>query len=102
MLSKKANFIVVGKSSIQSLDALSKDRFWKNRIVSSELNSFNSDFAVEADGIQHPGISVFHLNQGFVTHTYSTGLTIITKDHHTLDLFGGIWSLLDLLPSGRQ
>jgi predicted dithiol-disulfide oxidoreductase (DUF899 family) len=52
--------------------------------------------------IKKKGISVFNFSQGILSHTYSTGLTLITKDHHTLDLFGSIWSLLDLLPTGRQ
>jgi predicted dithiol-disulfide oxidoreductase (DUF899 family) len=57
VLSQKTNFVVIGKTSIHVLNALSKDHFWKNRIISSELNSFNSDFAVETENIQQPGLS---------------------------------------------
>jgi predicted dithiol-disulfide oxidoreductase (DUF899 family) len=56
------NFAVVGKTALENMITLGRDRGWANmRLLSSASNSFKRDYHAEAeDGAQLPMLSVFH------------------------------------------
>lgn len=71
-------------------------------MISSLDSTFNLDFHAEINDKQYPAFSVFKIQNGVCFHTLTTDLPLTSKDHHMLDLYGSTWSILDLLPEGRE
>lgn len=108
---QRASFVLVAKKKLGALRDWSLRRGWDRiRLLSSHDNSFNRDFGAEhADGSQNSGLSVFTRDaSGAIYHRYTisdelphaeTGL--YSGDGRGIDPYTPVWSLFDLLPSGR-
>lgn len=101
------NFAVIGKTTIDRLDALAKDRGWKNlRMLSSAKNSFNRDYnAEDEDRQQTPLLSVFQRSAEGIRHFWSSELMFAKsepgQDPRANGTLEPLWNLMDFTPGGR-
>ena len=101
------NFAVVGKTALENLLTLGRDRGWRNmRLVSSAGNSFKRDYNAEgADGAQIPLLSVFHRDADGIRHFWSSELDFAPtepgQDPRGLGTCEILWNLMDFTPEGR-
>jgi predicted dithiol-disulfide oxidoreductase (DUF899 family) len=101
------NFAVVGKTALENLVTLGRDRGWRNmRLVSSASNSFKRDYNAEAaDGSQIPLLSVFHRDGDAIRHFWSSELDFAPtepgQDPRGLGTCETLWNLMDFTPEGR-
>jgi predicted dithiol-disulfide oxidoreductase (DUF899 family) len=106
-LSQRVNLAVVAKSAPERIRAFSKERGWQHlRLLSSENNSYNSDYHGETDdGGQRPLVNVFVRDGGEMRHTWASELMTAPRDEgeepRHVDLIWPIWNVLDLTPEGR-
>ena len=102
-LAERINFVVAASSSAQDWHDTATARGWTNfRAVSAAPSSFKVDIGGEDDaGNQWPFLSVWELNDGAPTMTYSGGANIEGDHWRGIDLLSPIWHLLDLTPEGR-
>lgn len=104
---QRINFAVVAKSPIQRIRDFARQRGWtKFRILSSEKNTYNSDYHGEnADGNQLPALNVFVRRGDKLCHFYNTELFFTPSEpgQHPrhVDLIWPLWNLFDLTPEGR-
>ncbi|MGX0966062.1 putative dithiol-disulfide oxidoreductase (DUF899 family) [Bradyrhizobium japonicum] len=104
---QRAALAVVAKTSIEQLRDLGRDRQWSNlRLLSSQNNSFNSDYhAQRSDRDQTPILQVFERGSDGIRHAYSTELQFVDPDpgqnHRHLDLMWPLWNVFDLVREGR-
>ncbi|MGI9228041.1 MAG: DUF899 family protein, partial [Gammaproteobacteria bacterium] len=73
-ITQRMNFVVVAKSPIKRVQEWAKFRRWNNlNLLSSENNSYNSDYFAETkDGDQMPMLNLFLKNESGIFHTYAT------------------------------
>jgi predicted dithiol-disulfide oxidoreductase (DUF899 family) len=90
-----ASFAVVSLAPLPTLEAYKRRMEWVMRWVSSAGNSFNKDFGVTTETGEQHGLSVFFRRGDEIFRTYFTTA-------RGLETVGGVWSLLDLTPFGRQ
>ena len=101
------NFAVVGKTALENLLTLGRDRDWRNmRLVSSAGNSFKRDYnAEDADGAQIPLLSVFHRDADGIRHFWSSELDFAPtepgQDPRGIGTCETLWNLMDFTPEGR-
>jgi len=104
-LEQRVNFAVVAKSPIQRIVDFAVSRNWNGlHLLSSEKNSFNSDYFAETDeGSQMPMCDVFTKKQDGVYHFWGSELLFAPSEGHPrhMDLMWPIWNFLDLTPEGR-
>lgn len=104
---QRINFAVVAKSPVQRIRDFARQRGWVNfRVLSSEKNSYNTDYHGEnADGNQLPALNVFVRRGDEIRHFYNTELFFVhaEKGQHPrhVDLIWPLWNLFDLTPEGR-
>jgi predicted dithiol-disulfide oxidoreductase (DUF899 family) len=92
---RDASFAVVSRAPLPTLESYKRRMQWVMRWVSSAGNSFNEDFGVTTEQGEQHGLSVFLRRGDDIFRTYFTTA-------RGLETVGGIWSLLDLTPLGRQ
>jgi predicted dithiol-disulfide oxidoreductase (DUF899 family) len=92
---RDASFAVVSRAPLEVSEAYRKRMEWQVRWVSSAANTFNEDFGLTVPEGERHGLSIF-LRDG--THIFRTYFTT----SRGLEMVGGLWGLLDLLPFGRQ
>ncbi len=103
----RVNFAVVAKAPILKILQWAQERGWKNlRFLSSEKNSYNSDyFAENSKSRQLPAINVFRKRGDDIYHFYNTELLYAPsaegQDTRHVDLIWPLWNLFDLTPTGR-
>jgi predicted dithiol-disulfide oxidoreductase (DUF899 family) len=90
-----ASLAVVSRAPLPALESYQRRMQWSMRWVSSAGNSFNEDFGVTTEQGEQHGLSVFLRRDDDIFRTYFTTA-------RGLETVGGIWSLLDLTPFGRQ
>lgn len=104
-LEQRVNFAVVAKSPIQRIVDFAETRKWKGlHLLSSEKNSFNSDyFAETSEGSQMPMCDVFVKKEDGIYHFWGSELLYAPAEGHPrhMDLMWPIWNFLDLTPEGR-
>lgn len=103
-LEDRVALAVVARAPLAKLRDWGRRRGWRRvRLLSSEGSDFNRDLGVEiSPERQLPGYSVFTRDaDGTVRHFYTTEGSLVERHHRAMDLFTPVWSLLDLLPSGR-
>ncbi|MGH7885846.1 MAG: DUF899 family protein [Thermodesulfobacteriota bacterium] len=104
-LEQRINFAVVAKSPIKRIMDFAKTRNWnKVRFLSTEKNSFNSDYFAETeDGSQMPMCDVFIKNENGIYHFWGSELLYAPTegDPRHVDFLWPIWNFLDLTPEGR-
>ena len=90
-----ASFAVVSRGPLEKLLAYKKRMSWNVHWVSSEHNTFNTDFGLTTEQGEQHGLSVFLRDGDQIYRTYFT-------KQRGLEALGTIWMLLDLTPYGRQ
>ncbi len=101
------NFAVVGKTALDNMIALGRDRGWVNmRLLSSVGNSFNRDYHAEAeDGAQLPVLSVFCRDADGIRHFWSSELGFAPsepgQDPRAIGTCEILWNLMDFTAEGR-
>lgn len=104
-LARHTGFAVVAKAPLPKLRAWGRRRGWDGlRLLSSHDSTFNRDMGAEnADGAQHPGISVFDRDDaGSVRHRYTMQASVSDDlPERGIDPLSPVWQVLDLLPGGR-
>jgi len=103
-LGQRVNFAVIAQIGIGELRAWGRERNWHRlRMVSSAGSNFKTDLHYQdADGSQHPGISVFVRSpDGTVKHFYSSSAVMKENVNRGIDLLSPVWNIFDLTPEGR-
>lgn len=103
-LRQRVNFAIIAQVAAGELREWGRQRGWHRlRLVSSAGSNFKSDLHYQdADGGQHPGISVFVRSpDGSVKHFYSNSATMKEKINRGIDLLSPVWNIFDLTPQGR-
>ncbi len=100
------NFAVVAKAPIGQIRAWAQGRGWNNlRLLSSNGNSYNTDYGAEHDGAQLPAINVFAKTDDGIFHTYNAELLYAPSEEgqhpRHADAIWPLWSVFDLTPDGR-
>lgn len=86
---------LVSRAPLANLQAYRQRMEWTHRWVSSEHNSFNSDFGMTTDEGENHGLSVFLRRGDEIFRTYFTS-------RRGSEGVGGMWGFLDATPYGRQ
>lgn len=86
---------VVSRAPLSNIEAYRKRMGWKWRWVSSSNNTFNIDLGLATPDEEKHGYSVFLRDGDDIFRTYFTA-------NRGTEALGGVWSLLDLVPYGRQ
>jgi predicted dithiol-disulfide oxidoreductase (DUF899 family) len=112
---RDVTFVVVSRAPLAEIEPFKKRMGWRFKWLSSNGSDFNFDYHVSATedekaagkmcynyrtdelmGDEMPGMSVFYKDEnGDVFHTYSTYA-------RGLDILVGTYTLLDLVPKGRD
>jgi predicted dithiol-disulfide oxidoreductase (DUF899 family) len=103
-LRQRVNFAIIAQVGIGELRTWGRQRGWQGlRLVSSAGSDFKADLQFQdADGSQHPGISVFVRSpDGSVKHFYSGSALMREKVNRGIDLLSPVWNIFDLTPEGR-
>jgi predicted dithiol-disulfide oxidoreductase (DUF899 family) len=103
-LQQRVNFAVIAQVGIGELREWGRQRGWHRlRLVSSAGSNFKADLHYQdADGSQHPGISVFVRSpDGSVKHFYSSSAIMKEQVNRGIDLLSPVWNIFDLTPEGR-
>ncbi len=103
-LRQRVNFAVIAAVGIGDLRRWGRQRGWyRLRLVSSAGSHFKTDLGFQdADGSQHPGVSVFvQSSDGSVKHFYSGSATVRDSVNRGIDLLSPVWNIFDLTPEGR-
>ena len=103
-LRQRVNCAVIAQVAIGELRQWGRKRGWHRlRLVSSAGSPLKTDLHFQdADGSQHPGISVFVRSpDGSVTHFYSSGAIMKENVNRGIDLLSPVWNIFDLTPEGR-
>ena len=102
----RMNFAVVAKAPIGQIRGWAEGRGWNNlRLLSSNGNSYNTDYGAERDGNQLPAINVFRRTADGIFHTYNAELLYAPCEEgqhpRHADPIWPLWSVFDLTPDGR-
>jgi predicted dithiol-disulfide oxidoreductase (DUF899 family) len=100
------NFAVVAKAPSAQIREWAVTRGWNNlRLLSSNGNSYNTDYGAERGGNQLPAINVFQKTGDGIFHTYNAELLYgpCEEGQHPrhADPIWPLWSVFDLTPNGR-
>ena len=106
-LRDKINFAVVAKAPIGQIRTWAQGRGWSNlRLLSSNGNSYNTDYGAERDGGQLPAINIFRKTADGIFHTYNAELFYAPAEEgqhpRHADSIWPLWSVFDLTPDGRD
>jgi predicted dithiol-disulfide oxidoreductase (DUF899 family) len=103
-LRQRVNFAIIAQIGIGELREWGRQRGWHRlRLVSSAGSDFKPDLHFQdADGSQHPGVSVFVRSlDGRVKHFYSNSAMMKENVNRGIDLLSPVWNIFDLTPEGR-
>ena len=103
----KMNFAVVAKAPIGQIRDWANGRGWSNlRLLSSNGNSYNTDYGAESDGGQLPAINIFRKTADGIFHTYNAELFYAPTEEgqhpRHADSIWPLWTVFDLTPDGRD
>jgi predicted dithiol-disulfide oxidoreductase (DUF899 family) len=85
----------VSRAPIGNIEAYRKRMGWSHLWVSSENNSFNTDFGISTPKGETHGLSVFLREGDEIFRTYFT-------NSRGTEVVGNVWGFLDATPFGRQ
>ncbi len=103
-LRQRVNFAIIAEVGIGDLRRWGRQRGWHGlRLASSAGSKFKTDLRFQdADGSQHPGVSVFvRSSDGSVKHFYSGSAIMREGVNRGIDLLSPVWNIFDLTPQGR-
>lgn len=86
---------MISRAPIENIEAYRKRMGWPHLWVSSEHNSFNTDFGVTTPKGETHGLSVFLRDGNDIFRTYFT-------TERGAEVLGNVWGFLDATPFGRQ
>jgi predicted dithiol-disulfide oxidoreductase (DUF899 family) len=116
LANRDVTMVAVSRGPLASLEKFRKRMGWQFKWLSSADNGFNHDYGVSFDestfvpgnaeynyrtqeafpGTERPGLSVFYKDtDGGIYHTYSSYA-------RGLEVFLGVYRLLDVVPAGRD
>ncbi len=116
LANRDVTMVVVSRGPLAALEAFKNRMGWQFKWLSSGDNGFNQDYRVSFDedtfepgvteynyrpnstfpGTERPGLSVFYKDtDGAIYHTYSSYA-------RGLEMFLGVYQLLDVVPAGRD
>ncbi len=103
----KINFAVVAKAPIDQIRTWAQGRGWSNlRLLSSNGNSYNTDYNAEHGDEQIPAINIFRKTEDGIFHTYNAELLYAPSEEgqhpRHADSIWPLWSVFDLTPDGRD
>ena len=100
---QRANLAVLVAGEVEPFRAYARERGWSRlRILSASESSVKRDLGFEdADGAQHPGVSVFVQRDGTLLHSVSVCALMADEEFRGMDLLCPTWHFFDLLPDGR-
>ncbi|MFT5181853.1 MAG: putative dithiol-disulfide oxidoreductase (DUF899 family) [Alphaproteobacteria bacterium] len=102
----RVNLAVVAKAPIAQIRSWAQTRGWDNlRLLSSNGNSYNTDYGAEIGGSQLPAINVFRKTTDGIFHSYNAELLYAPSEEgqhpRHADTIWPLWSVFDLTPDGR-
>jgi len=92
---RDASLVLVSRGPYEKLRAYQRRMGWNIPWFSSEASDFNRDFGLTTERGENHGLSVFLRDGDAVYRTYFTTA-------RGVEPLGNTWSLLDVLPYGRQ
>jgi predicted dithiol-disulfide oxidoreductase (DUF899 family) len=101
------NFVVVGKTALDNLVNLARDRDWKHlRMLHADSDFKRAYHSEDQDGHQVPMVSVFQRGtDGVIRHFWSSEMIQAPSDPGQDPRAAGtlepLWNLFDLTPGGR-
>ena len=100
---ERASFAVVAKQEIVPFRRYARSRGWQNlRLLSAHDSPFIGDFGMEDPEFgQKPGVSTFRREADGAVHHVQTLDAMLDGKFRGVDLLTPVYSLFDLLPSGR-
>jgi predicted dithiol-disulfide oxidoreductase (DUF899 family) len=103
-ITRRAGLAVIGKAPVAKLRAWGRRRGWHGlRLVSAYGTDFATDVGTEgSQGGQVPAMSVFVRDGDVVRHAYTQSAEFPDDHGRGIDAMCAVWSVLDLLPSGRS
>jgi predicted dithiol-disulfide oxidoreductase (DUF899 family) len=106
-ITDRINFVMEARAPISKIMDWAKSRNWsKLRILSSEKNSYNTDYFAENEkGSQLPMLNVFRKEPDGIYHFYGTELLYVPsepgQDGRHVDMIWPLWNMFDYTPEGR-
>lgn len=103
-LRQRMSFAVLVAGDAATFAAYARSRGWRHlRLVSAAGSDLKRSLGFEeADGAQHPGVSVFVRGaDGRLLHFYSQSAWYGGEQFRGMDLLSPLWHFLDLTPEGR-
>lgn len=106
-LDQHVNLAVVARAPVDKLDAVVRQRGWRNlRLLSAFENTYQPDYLAEDDaGNQWPMLNVFRRTEAGVFHTWGSELLYVARPaglhSRHVDLIWPLWNVLDVTPAGR-
>jgi predicted dithiol-disulfide oxidoreductase (DUF899 family) len=92
---RDVSFAVVARGPLENFLAYQKRMSWTMPFLSSANNTFNTDLGLTTEAGEQHGLSVFLRDGEQIYRTYFT-------TQRGMEPLGTVWTLLDLLPFGRQ
>jgi predicted dithiol-disulfide oxidoreductase (DUF899 family) len=101
-LRQRINFAVATRAPVEKLQAWAKQRGWRRaRLLSDDGPDFARDTGAEdADGEPVETVCVFTKDGSTIRNTYLAHAYVMDEWRY-IDLLSPVWSVLDLVPSGR-
>jgi predicted dithiol-disulfide oxidoreductase (DUF899 family) len=93
---RDVSFALISIAPLAKIEAYRKRMGWSIPWVSSATSDFNRDFGMTTDQGEKHGLSVFLRDGG--ERVYRTYFTT----ERGVEALGSVWTLLDLMPFGRQ
>lgn len=105
-LEQQISIAIVARHGIETIDLLARSRQWRHlRLLSSQGNSYNTDYFGERNGQQMPMANVFQQVGDKITHFWGSEMCFEQaaegQDSRHLDLMWPLWNVLDLTRAGR-
>ena len=108
-IKQRISLAIVAKNPINKFHQHAATRGWDNlRLLSSDGNSFNTDYFGEVDGHQQSIINVFvkdGLDQGPIRHFWGSEMVFAPAEDgqnmRHVDMMWPLWNVLDVTPVGR-
>ena len=107
-IGQHVSLAVVARASVDKLDAVGRQRGWRNlRLMSAADNSYPPDYLAEdAAGNQWPMLNVFRRTGDQMFHTWGSELLYTPRPpglhSRHVDLMWPLWNVLDTTPNGRD
>jgi predicted dithiol-disulfide oxidoreductase (DUF899 family) len=104
-IGQRVSLVVVARSPLERLEAVKRERGWKNlRVASATTDAFTRDYAASPDGgLDSGGAAVFTRRDGAIRHFWSQEMIASDpgQDPRGAPDPAPLWTVLDMTPEGR-